>query len=70
MSSLADSSSANLLIEAVDDRHTGRSQVPQEILRRTEVLSRELSSPTTAEHFLKQNGFLTPSGKLPKKFGG
>ena len=68
MSSLA--GSTNLLVEATSDSHTGRSQVPQEILRQTEVLTRALSSPSTAENFLKQNGFLTPSGKLPKKFGG
>ena len=33
-------------------------------------LKARLEDPSKALKFLKQNGFLTPTGKLPKKYGG
>lgn len=62
--------SGNLLREIRTDSRTGRAELPDAIVRQTDVLRRKLKSPRSAESFLMEIGFLTPSGKNPRKYGG
>jgi hypothetical protein len=42
----------------------------REVAPKVDSLQASLSSPAKALAYLKENGFLTPSGRLPKKYGG
>ena len=62
--------SKNLVQEIHTDSRTGRAQLPDAIVRQTDELRRKLKSARSAESFLIENGFLTRSGKNPRKYGG
>ena len=40
------------------------------LARTTAELSRKLADKGAATAFLKRHGFLTPAGRIPKKYGG
>ncbi len=46
------------------------SSLSEALVRAAEELRQTLNTKDAATAFLKRHGFLTPSGRIPKKYGG